>query len=122
MSRNNTHYWDLCLPFRKDNSMGMGVMGPDGFCDYHRRWHGSLGGGPRHRCITPRTFETRRGLYERKPRYPQFGGYYTSPPPSSMKKIWNRKLRAIAKHELIRFGEVQTDLDKLLAGWYQYWD
>jgi hypothetical protein len=94
----------------------VGNVGPDGLCDYHRRY------GSHHKCIPPRRFETRRGMYERKPRYPEYGGYYTTPPPVSIKKIWNRRLRQIAKREVSRYGEVMTDLRKLQAGWYQYWD
>lgn len=120
MSRNNTHYWNLCVPWHSlDGGPDPDHIGPDGFCDWHRgtRWRGH-----KRVCIPPRTFMTRRGPYTRKPRYPKYSGRFSNPPPASLKKLWNRQIRRVAERELRRYGEVQADLDKLLAGWYQWYD
>jgi hypothetical protein len=118
MSRNNTHYWDLCTETRVWEPIG-----EDGYCGRHKPGTYGNRNGDRRSCFSPREYETRRGLYRRKERYP-FGNHYFYPPPMDMKRLWQRRLRAMYREELRArpYDPEMPDGGKLLAGWYQNWN
>lgn len=121
MSRNNVFYWRLCVPDKRNILEGMGLhLDENGICDWHR------GTWRRHSkpCIVPRVFVTRRGLYRREPRFPEYSGYHGHNPPRTIKRKWERKLRALYRREIQKdpSDPVLSDGEKLLRGWYQWYD
>ena len=85
MSRSSTHYRNLCHHW--------GDIGEDGFCDFHRPY-GSWNRA-QSECVPSGSFETRRGVVERGPRFPDWSvKSWHRPPPLSMKKVWRRWIRS----------------------------
>jgi len=101
MARSSTHYYNLCVPNEEGNCK--------------RSTH-------RAGCYFPNTYETRRGLFHRKPRFPRWSWKrYGRNPPRDIKRIWQRKIRRIENLELARSGEILFNSHKWLAGQYGWW-
>lgn len=121
MSRSNTHYYNLCSGWNR--VLGSREVGDDGYCDYHRP--GRYWPGRGSKCIPDREYETRRGMFRRKRRFPKWAiGSWHSTPPADVKKGWKRRLRAMYRAELVRRPDDPELFDgekahsKLLWEWY----
>lgn len=108
MSRSNTNYYNVC-----DDPLD-----ESGRCKWHQdsRWS-----RVNRNCIPPGVFFSRR-TWERKKRFPNYGWKrYCPGPPQTIKRLWQRRLRAQMKREILRYGEVMIDAERKLAGWYGWW-
>lgn len=97
MSRSSTHsYWGLCTQW--------GPIGDDGYCDFHRWCH-------KVPCVPPGKWESRRGIEERVPRFPDWSEKsFHSGPPAWLKAQWWRKYRRRSEQDLRRHRD---DYDSL---------
>lgn len=115
MARSNTHYYNLCYGWG-------GPVGEDGFCDFHRPSGGWNKNGSK--CIAPGEYETRRGLYRRKPRFPKWSWKtHCFGPPHSVKAMWRRRIRRIYNEEMrVRPNDPELfAAEKWLIGQYGSW-
>lgn len=113
MSRSNHNYYGIC-PYK---------INEYGWCEHHGPWilGDTVYGENNPPCYGERTFNTRRGPFTRNQRFKYGWKRYRSNPPHSIKRLLQRKLRRILARELATTGEIITDSDKLLAGWYGWW-
>lgn len=95
MSRSNHNYYNLCVHW--------GEIGEDGYCDFHRlSWWKGRG----HLCIPPGAFTTRRGVVQRKARFPEYSmKTFHRGPPSWWWRSQHRRARAIQAVEFHRDPE-----------------
>ena len=114
MSRSNTNYYNLCHKW--------GEIDADGYCDFHRP--ASKLRGPQHKCIPPHKWVSRRGIEERKLRFPKWTWKsWCSGPPRDVKRAWRRMIRAVYRAEMARRPD-DPELfagEKWLAGQYGWW-
>lgn len=104
MSRSNTNYYNVC-DHEPSRSGWIHTR-----CEYGRH------------CIPVKKFATRRGIVERKKRFPEWSWKSHCPnPPRAIKRAWQQRLRAQMKREIARYGEVMVDADVKLIGWYGWW-
>jgi hypothetical protein len=111
MSRSRNHcYYTVC-----EN------VGKDGYCDWHREYPSGV--NDRHGCIPERVWMSRRGLVVREKRFKDTWKCWCSGPPVSIKRLWQRKIRAMCRQEMRHrpYDPELTDSQKLLAGWYGWW-
>jgi len=110
MSRSNHHYFNICCR----------PPGTNGFCEWHEPagyWH------PQRTCISQRDVVTRRGIYHRRPRFPEWSvKSWHSGVPTQTKKRWQRRARARQKQEFLRNCEdpLLTPMKWLIDFWDVY--
>lgn len=104
MSRSNTNYYNIC---KRDEVTGKCVR--DGM--FHRS------------CYFEGEYVTRRGVFRRKRRFPEWSvKSYHSTPPVSIKQCWIKRARAKQQHEMRKEAEdpIVTPMRRLIDPWDWY--
>lgn len=77
------------------------------------------------KCRVARTWQSRRGLEERKRRFPEWSPKtWHNGPPKKVKKMWRRKIRAKYRQEMRRNGDdpmlvsYNKRISEMLWNWY----